>query len=152
MHIERIPGREREEIRQIFAAKGFEGDTLEEIVNVITSDRRNWIDTMLTEVWGLQLDGPSPVKAAVVTFAAFLLAGMVPLLPLLLVFTGTLTPGQIFLTSAVATEVTFFLTGMFRGRVVGQPILRSAVETLLVGGSAAALAYFVGALLKGMIS
>lgn len=151
MHIDRIPDREREEIRQIFAAKGFEGEVLDEIVRVITDDRRQWVDTMLTEEWGLQLDGPTPWKAALVTFGAFLLAGMVPLLPLLLVFHGDLSPMTIFTTSAVATALTFFVTGLFRGRVVHQPMLRSAVETLVMGGLAAGLAYFVGVLLQGMI-
>jgi len=152
MHIDRIPEREREEIRQIFAAKGFEAEVLEEIVNVITQDRKNWVDTMLTEEWGLQLDTPAPLKSGLVTFSAFLLAGMVPLVPLLLVFAGTLSDRQIFLASAVATGFTFFITGMFRGRVVGQPMLRSAIETLLMGGAAAGLAFFVGAILKGLLT
>lgn len=152
MHIDRVPDREREEIRQIFAAKGFDGDTLEEIVRVITEDRRQWVDTMLTEEWGLQLESPAPAKAAVVTFVAFLMAGLVPLVPLLLAFTGRLSSSQIFAASATATGVTFFVTGMFRGRVVRQSMLRGGVETLAMGGAAAALSFFVGSLLRGLVS
>jgi VIT1/CCC1 family predicted Fe2+/Mn2+ transporter len=152
MHIEQIPDREREEIRQIFAAKGFDGPTLDEIVRVITLDRRRWVNTMLTEEWGLQIDGPAPWKAGLVTFLAFLLAGLVPLLPLLLAFGESFSSQQIFAISAALTGVTFFITGLFRGRVVGQSMLVGGVETLLVGGAAAALAFFVGSLLKGLIS
>ena len=152
MHIDRIPDREREEIRQIFAAKGFSGEVLEEIVEVITHDRRQWVDTMLTEEWGLQLEGPVPWKAGLVTFSAFLLAGMVPLLPLLLYFSPAFSDGQIFIASAIATAATFFVTGLFRGRILQTSMLRSAWETLAVGGAAAALAYFVGVMLRGLIA
>ena len=151
-HIDRIPDREREEIRQIFAAKGFEGDILEEIVRVITNDRKRWVDTMLTDEWGLQINGPSPVRAALVTFVAFLLAGVVPLAPLILVVGGTLTESTVFLASAVATAATFFVTGILRGRVVGQSAWFSGLETLFVGGSAAVLAFGAGTLLRGLLN
>jgi VIT1/CCC1 family predicted Fe2+/Mn2+ transporter len=152
MHIDCIPDREREEIRQIFAAKGFDGQTLDDIVRVITLDRRQWVNTMLTEEWGLQLDGPAPWKAGLVTFIAFLLAGLVPLLPLLLAFGNAFSPRQVFAISAAATGLTFFITGIFRGRVVRQSMLMGGIETLLVGGAAAGLAFFVGSMLKGLIT
>jgi hypothetical protein len=50
---------------------------LERIVEVITQDRQQWVNTMLTEEWGLQLEPPSPLRAGLVTMVAFLLAGMV---------------------------------------------------------------------------
>ena len=147
MHIEEVPGAEREEIRQIFAAKGFEGELLEEVVKVITADRKRWVDTMLTEEWGLQLETPSPIRAALATFVAFVVAGLVPLSPLLLT---TLLAGQhMFIASAVLTAITFFCIGIAGGHVSKRPRLKAGLETLLVGGGAASLAYIVGVWLRG---
>lgn len=143
-HIDRAPAGEREEVRQIFAAKGFEGPLLDEIVSVITNDRKRWVDTMLTEEFGLQLESPSAIKAAGATFSAFVLAGFVPLVPFLLPM--DLRPGAIFGVSAVATAITFFATGAVKGHVVRQSWLTSGLETLGIGSAAAALAYAVGML------
>jgi VIT1/CCC1 family predicted Fe2+/Mn2+ transporter len=145
-HIEEIPEGEREEIRQIFARKGFEGSILEEIVSVITRDREQWIDTMLIEELGMQLDSPAPVKSAFATFIAFLVVGSIPILPFVLQL--PLAPNNLFLLSAIATGIAFFVVGLLKGRELGQPALRSGLETLAVGCLAAALAYGVGVWLR----
>lgn len=140
-HIEDVPQGEREEIRQIFARKGFEGAVLESVVDTITRDRRLWVETMLTEEHGLQVESPSPARAAAVTFLAFLAIGVIPLLAFLV---PGLDPRQTFLASTVMTGGAFFLVGLAKGRMLEQPMIRGGVETLLTGGAAAALAFGVG--------
>lgn len=147
MHIDEIPEGEREEIRQIYAGKGFDGEMLDEVVEVITRDRRRWVDTMLTEEWGLQLDQPSPTRAALTTFVAFVLAGLVPLIPLF--FAAWLAAEQMFITSAILTAATFFSIGVVRGHITKRSRFFSGLETLVIGGTAAALAFVVGAWLRG---
>ena len=142
-HIEKIPDGEREEIRQIFVRKGFEGKVLDAAVDVITQDRRRWVDTMLMEELGLRLDPPRPLRAAVTTFVAFLLAGLVPLVPLL--------AGHPFLASAIATAATFFAIGVVKGRMLRSGWLRGGIETLVIGGGAALLAYVVGRATRGLV-
>ena len=147
-HIDIIPEGEREEVRQIFASKGFDGATLDEVVDVITRDRHQWVNIMLTEELGLRLDAPSPTRSGMATFIAFVVAGMVPLLPFVI---GPAAVAQDhFPASALAAALTFLLVGLLKGRALQQPALRSGIETLLVGGGAAALAYVAGALLKGV--
>ena len=78
-HITPVPAGEREEIRQVFAGKGFAGDQLEQIVDVITSDDARWAKTMVAEEYGVSPNLKSPVLAGFNTFAAFVLCGLVPL-------------------------------------------------------------------------
>jgi vacuolar iron transporter family protein len=144
-HIDRIPEGEREEVRQIFKSKGFDGEVLDQIVQVITEDRKQWVNTMLTEEWGLRLELPSPWWAAAATMSAFVLAGLVPLVPL--VFAMEQHANDSFPVSSFLTGVTFFGIGVTRGRTLGQPPVWSGLETLFIGGSAAAVAYVVGRLL-----
>jgi len=146
MHIDHIPDGEREEVREIYRNKGFEGAALDNIVEVITQDRRQWVDTMLKEEWGLQLTPPSPWRASLATFFAFLLAGMVPLLPVL--FAVGRHAGETFLWSAALTAVTFFAVGYARGHVVDRRPWAAGFETLLIGGAAATVAYLVGRMLE----
>ncbi len=148
--IQLIPEGEREEIRQIYAAKGFEGELLEQVVDVITSDEQVWVDTMLLEEHGLLLDGPEPKRAAWWTFVAFLLAGIVPVAPFIL---NLVMDGGIpspFLWSSIATAITFFAIGIYKAKVVNSNAIKAGLETVTVGGMAAVLSYGVGWLLRGV--
>jgi VIT1/CCC1 family predicted Fe2+/Mn2+ transporter len=144
-HIEQVPEGEREEIRQIFAQKGFEGAALEHAVETITADRRLWIETMIAEEHGLQGPHPNPVKSGAVTFAAFVLVGAIPLLPLLIMSLSV--PTQLYASLVLAAAV-FFAIGSLKSLVFGQPAIRSGLATLLTGGAAAGIAYVVGYLLR----
>jgi vacuolar iron transporter family protein len=141
LHIEQVPHGEREEIRQIFASKGFEGEVLDKIVEVITSNHDLWVETMLREEHGFGLGTRKPVAAGLATFVAFLFVGLIPLLPFLL---PGLASSQRFMASAVITAVAFAFIGVVKAFVVKHSVLRSGLETLLVGGIAASLAYLVG--------
>lgn len=145
-HIHEFPEGEREEIRQIFAAKGFSGDTLERIVDTVTQNKTLWIDTMLKEELGLHLEARSPFRAGVSTFLAFVVVGAVPLVPF---FMGSLlAENQRFLISSVATGASFAAIGIAKGVVLKRSLLLSGAQTLLIGGAAAVVAYVVGAWLR----
>ena len=151
-HIEKVPEGEREEIRQIFAKKGFEGEALEKVVNIITSDKKQWVDTMVQEELGLTLDGPSPLRAALATFSAFVLVGFLPLLSFVMHLVHPGACGDPFIASAILTVISFFIIGALKAKYVGQSWLISGLETVSVGSIAAALAYFVGVGLKGIVT
>lgn len=150
--IEANPRGEREEIRQIYAKKGFEGELLEQVVDVITADKKQWVDTMILEEHGLSIDEANAGKAAIVTFFAFAIVGSLPLIPFLL---NWWTPGLIetpFLWSSIITMSAFFVVGALKGKLVNHSWKKSGLETFAVGGTAALLAYGVGLLLQGLVT
>ena len=146
-HIDAIPDGEREEIRQIFARRGFADDALRRVVEIITSDRRLWVDTMLAEEHGLRGTHPDPLRAGVITLAAFIAIGLVPLLPFLIDPLGM--PLQVYLSVALAVLM-FFAIGSLKSLFLGRPPLRAGLMTLITGGSAAVLAFLVGYVLRGV--
>ena len=148
--IDMYPEGEREEIRQIFAAKGFKGSDLERAVEIITSNRRRWIETMLTDELGLSLAERSPWKAALATMVAFLLIGLIPLMAFVVQAQLPESMTSPYRWSCFLTAIAFFSVGAIKSRFVNQHWTWSGLETLVLGGAAALLAYIVGVLLKGI--
>ena len=150
--IDAWPDGEREEIRQIYAAKGFEGQDLERVVSVITADRERWIDTMVSEDLGLRLASRSPLRAAISTFIAFLLLGFLPLLSFVINYFFPQLITNPYPWSCVLTAIAFFSVGATKSQFVQQHWFFAGCETLLLGGGAALLAYLIGAMLRGVVA
>lgn len=149
--IDNLVEQEKQEIRDIYASKGFKEELLNEIVRVITSRRKVWVDTMMREELGLVEDSRRPRDSAVTTFAAFNAVGLVPLLPFTAMFvigSFAISAADAFTYSVIFTAAAFFLIGSVKGRVVRKPLLRSGLNTLLIGGIAASVAFTVGYLLN----
>ena len=145
-HIDLAPEGEREEVRQIFARKGFEGEELSRIVELITADRDRWVQTMLMDEYGLPYAVRSHWIAAVCTFTAFLICGLVPLLPYLF------STQHSFRLSVVLTAFVFFAIGSIKSRWSTSSWWHSGITTLTVGAIAASLAYFTGVILKQLLA
>ncbi|GGH34507.1 Predicted Fe2+/Mn2+ transporter, VIT1/CCC1 family [Cribrihabitans marinus] len=142
-HIRLYPEGERREVREILAQKGLSGAVLEEATDAITRKHDKWIDLMIEGEYGLGGIDPHPLRAALATFFAFLLAGLIPLVPFLLGLSGG------FALSAVVTGMVFFAIGALKSRWSLSAWWRSGLETLLIGGTAALIAYGVGTLFHG---
>lgn len=145
-HIERVPDGETEEIRQIFRAKGYDGDDLEAMTTLITSRRAVWVETMLAEEHGVSAGLRDPLRAAGATFSAFVLCGAVPLLPFLFGVPASAA------TAALATGAVFFAIGSAKSAWSTQGWLRSGLETLAIGLGAAGLAWAIGFALERLIA
>ena len=144
-HVELYPEGEREEVRQIYRAKGFRGEDLDRMTAIATSSKNHWVDFMLVEEYGISNLLRSPFKSALATFLAFVLAGFVPLVP----FIAGLPQAEVLAT--VMTGLVFFLIGSIKSRWSTQRWFWSGLDTLVIGLAAALMAYLIGSLLGRLI-
>jgi predicted membrane protein (TIGR00267 family) len=143
-HIHLAPDVEVEEIRDIYRQKGFEGETLEKIVEVITSNPDVWVNVMMSEEFQLSVPEKSKAinSALLVGFSA-LIGSLIPLFPFFF-WTVNLSIGISILIAAL----TLFILGMYKARVtVGKP-LRSGLEMAVIGTLSALAGYVVGWIFK----
>jgi len=94
-----------------------------------------------------------PIKGAVATFFAFLLLGIIPLISFIVAaITGnSAITGRQFEYSVLLTGLALLIIGWFEGEVTEKHRLKSAVQTLVIGGIAALLAFFVGYFISHLI-
>ncbi len=137
------PDRERKEIYDIYKAKGFKGNILNQIVNKITSNKRLWLKVMMEEELRLFEDEyRNPGRSAVIVGVAAIIGSLVPLIPFL--FFGI--EGAI-IGSVVLSLIVLFVSGMIKGHLTTGKLLRSATEMALIGMGAALIGYGIGAVL-----
>lgn len=148
--VENLPQAEREEVEEIYRNKGFEGKLLDQVVDVIVSDKDRWVDVMMKDE--LQMAEPvrSSVKIGLVTFMSFVLIGLIPLLIYVWDFIAEF-PGNLFLWTSICTSVGFMIIGFLKTYVTETSRWKGIFETLALGALAAVVAYFVGDILEGII-
>lgn len=139
-HIHLAPDVEIEEIRDIYREKGFEGETLDKIVEVITSNTDVWVNVMMSEE--LRLTPPektNALRSAIIVGLSALAGSLIPMLPF---FFWNVSLSIWF--SIVIAALTLFIVGMYKARVtVGKP-LRSGVQMAVIGTISALAGYVVG--------
>ena len=148
--VDHLPEKERQEIREIYQAKGFEGELLEQVVAKITEDKDRWVDVMMKEELEMTPETKSPLAMGSVTFASFLLLGFVPLLVYVMDYIKPVS-FDMFIYSSVLTGICFAGIGYLKSIVNHTSKMKSMFETLFLGGAAAALSYFVGSFLEQII-
>jgi len=143
--IENTPEDERKEIEQIYKAKGFEGDELKMVVDRITSDKKIWLKTMLTEELGLNLEIiGNPIKGAIVMFVSFLIGGVLPILPYFIVKIGFINNFTALMIAISISLASSFIIGAIKGRLAKKSWVKGGLEMSLLGTGIALLGYGIG--------
>ncbi len=148
--VENMPEIEKEEIKEIYRKKGLEGDLLDKVVEVITSDKDRWVDVMMKEELNMVRETKPPLISGLVTFVSFLLVGFIPLITYVWEFISGNKVENAFLATSILTGVAFFVIGYLKSIVAKTGKIKGIVETLFLGGVAAAVAYYVGHILEKM--
>lgn len=149
--VDHLPEQEREEIRDIYRAKGFDGELLEQVVTVITADRDRWVDVMMKEELGMMETSKSPLAMGAVTYLSFLIVGIIPLSLYVYDYLFGFS-GDLFWSTCLLTSFAFLLIGFFKTYVTQTSKIKGMLETLILGAIAAAVAYYVGGWLEQLIS
>ncbi len=141
--IETEPEAERDEIRDIYAAKGFSGELLDQVVATITANRDRWLATMMDEELHLQPVGRTDIlRSAVVITLATLVGHLIPLAPFVVLDRGTA-----LIVAIVASGLVLFGVGAYSAISLTGDWRRSGAQMTLIGLGAALLGYLISAAL-----
>jgi len=131
----------KERIGEFLQKKGYSDDDLGGLAELITHNERFALDFIMHEEVGLvEQEEARPLKGALVTLAAFMVAGLVPLIPYIFFSGGENT----FLYASVFTGVTLFSIGAARSIYMERSWLSAGLEMFIIGGLTAVVAYGIG--------
>ena len=135
-----IPEEEMAEVAAVFRDYGLSEAEITPIVEGLSRRPRAWVDFMMRYELGLERPDPRRALTSALTIAgAYIAGGLIPLSPYLLI--GTARTALIF--SIFVTLVALLIFGFVKGRYTGARPVRSAVQTVLIGGLAAAVAFAI---------
>lgn len=138
--VARIPEKEKEEIRQIFAEYGLSHSSQDLIVDELSKDKHKWVDFMMKFELGLEQPNPQRARNSALTIGiSYAIGGLIPL-------TGYIfsdNPKNGLLVSSIITVFCLFTFGFFKSKVTGQPLLKGALKVTLIGIIAAASAFLI---------
>ena len=135
-----LPEREKEEVRDVFVAYGLLDAEITPIVDALSQRPKAWVDFMMRFELGLEEPDPGrALKSASTIAGAYIVGGMIPLAPYMLLHSAA----SALNASVLITLLALVVFGYIKGRFTGSQPIRSAVQTTLIGGLAALAAYAI---------
>lgn len=135
-----VADKEREEVAVLFQGYGLSEEHIEPILNAFEANPKAWVDFMMRYELGLEEPDPRrALKSASTIAGAYIAGGMIPLAPYMM----TKDANSALLASVVVTLTALTIFGYIKGRFTGACPFRSALQTLVIGGLAAAAAFLI---------
>jgi VIT1/CCC1 family predicted Fe2+/Mn2+ transporter len=133
-----LPDKETEEVADVFRSYGMSEEDLKPVVAAICSDQKRWVDFMMRFELGFEEPDPKRALNSAVTIAiSYILGGLVPLAPYIVVADVY----QALSVSIAVTLVALFIFGFVKGKLTGIHPLRGGLQTVMIGGLASAAAF-----------
>src|SRR5205814_2617129 len=142
--IKEIPEEEKAEVSRVFKQYGLPAHESTRVAEELSHHPDAWVDFMMRFELGLEEPDPKRAVTSAGTIAgSYVAGGIIPLLPYLVL--ASAYRGLIF--SAIVTLAALGVFGFIKGRFTGAPAFKSAVQTVLIGGVAAAAAFLLAKLI-----
>ncbi len=136
---------EKEEVAEVFQSYGLTAEESAPIVEALSQRPDAWVDFMMRFELGLEEPDPKRALRSALTIAgAYIAGGLIPLTPYILVSHAQTA----LLISVAATLVALTIFGYVKGHFTGAVPIRSAFQTVLIGGLAAAAAFLIARLIS----
>jgi VIT1/CCC1 family predicted Fe2+/Mn2+ transporter len=132
-------------VRNIFANYGLTPEQSEPIVEALSQHSEAWVDFMMRFELGLEAPDPRRALTSAVTIAlSYIVGGLIPLSPYILLPVARTA----LLTSVVVTLLALLIFGYIKGQFTGAVPIKSGLQTALIGGLAAAVAFAIARLIS----
>ena len=136
---------EKQEVAEVLEAYGLTPEQSQPIVEALSKKPKAWVDFMMRFELGLEEPDPKRALTSALTIAgAYIAGGFIPLSSYILIPTAATA----LMVSIVVTLIALFIFGYVKGRFTGAPPLRSAIQTVVIGGLAAAAAFAIARLIS----
>jgi VIT1/CCC1 family predicted Fe2+/Mn2+ transporter len=142
--IQEIPEEEMAEVSRVFHAYGITEEQSAPIVKALSERPKAWVDFMMRYELGLEEPDPKRALTSAVTIAgSYVAGGFIPLSPYMALSNASTG----LMISAAVTLAALAIFGFMKGRFTGTPPLRSASQTMVIGGLAAGAAFMLAKLI-----
>ena len=141
--VERVPEREKQEVREFFEHIGLSKEIQEKATEEIARDKKQWVDFMMKYELGLdEPDARRATKSALNIGLSYVVGGIIPLLPYFFINNAT----EALKISMVATLICLFVFGYIKSKVTGVHPFLGAIKVMSIGALAAGAAFGVASL------
>ncbi|MDX1535596.1 MAG: VIT1/CCC1 transporter family protein [Candidatus Spechtbacterales bacterium] len=143
------PKRAHKEVANIFKGKGYSEEDISTLTGLVGKNKNFFLDFLLFEKLGIDPVGKGEAfRASLITFISFLTVGLIPLAPYMFIKDS----GTAFLVASIFVALSLFIVGAARTVFADSHWFKGGLEMMIMGGTAASIAYIIGAVLRTLIN